>query len=116
MQSFTGDPKERVLHRGDVRKHKQHYNAFDLCWRGDAILEYAPDHWGCMLADRTSTLGREWNQQDADGFFLRSELLACVALLCRQMHKTLWEGQYCEKFAGWELDVNDGPIKVGDQS
>ncbi|KAK0702776.1 hypothetical protein B0H67DRAFT_392092 [Lasiosphaeris hirsuta] len=42
---------------------------------------------------------------------LRSEMLAYLALLCRQMNKQYaWNA--AERFDGWELDVQDGPIKV----
>jgi hypothetical protein len=42
---------------------------------------------------------------------LRSEMLACLALLCRQMNKQ-YAWNRAKRFDGWELDVQDGPIKV----
>jgi len=47
-----------------------------------------------------------------------SSLLTCIALLRRQINTSVWESGHpvlCKnpKFAGWELDNQPGPVKVG---
>ena len=73
------------------------------------MFEYGPDHRGCILVDVT-----HHNDKPQDGtakFFLRSEILACVTLLRRQMNEVLWDDRE-DKFHGRKLDVKDRPIKV----
>lgn len=75
-------------------------------WAGEAVFAYAPGHWGCILADKTELVDERPHRQDADDHLLRSELLACVALLRRQMNTPVWESGHpvlCRnpKFMGW---------------
>ncbi|GAB1310115.1 hypothetical protein MFIFM68171_00325 [Madurella fahalii] len=110
LRGFYSDPHERCLQLGYtvVFETTGRWVPF---WSGDAIFEYKPGHWGCVISDQTCIVGKGFSQQDVGDFFFRSELLACVGLLRRQMNKTLWDfGQH--EFVGWELDVKEGPIKV----
>ncbi|KAK0641466.1 hypothetical protein B0T16DRAFT_461525 [Cercophora newfieldiana] len=117
------DPHERHIHLGDTRTwiSDEHGYPPPGCglpvWAGEAVFEYAPGHWGCILADRTELVDERPHRQDADDHLLRSELLACVALLRRQMNKPVWESGHpvlCRNpnFMGWELDEKPGPVKV----
>jgi hypothetical protein len=75
-------------------------------WDREYITPARPGHWTAIMSD-------EYDNEPCVTLLciLRSEMLACLALLCRQMNKQYaWNSG--ERFDGWELDVQDGPIKV----
>ncbi|KAK5654665.1 hypothetical protein OQA88_6988 [Cercophora sp. LCS_1] len=78
-------------------------------WEKQCTTPARPGHWTCIISD-------EYTEDDeaciiASPCILRSEMLGCLALLCRQMNKQyVWNA--AERFEGWELDIRDGPIKV----
>ena len=118
------DPHERHIHLGEMRDYNSNNQRERLpVWAGEAVFAYAPDHWGCILADRTTLVDkRPYPNTDGDesDYLLRSELLACVALLRHQMNTPVWEapvwrpGRPCKnpKFAGWALHEKPGLIRV----
>ncbi|KAK0639583.1 hypothetical protein B0T16DRAFT_246019 [Cercophora newfieldiana] len=117
------DPHERDIHLAEQRnwiseKHGYPHPGLRLpVWAGEAVFTYAPDHWGCILADRTELVDERPHRQDTEDYFLRSELLACVTLLRRQMNTPVWESGHpvlCRnpEFVRWNLNEKPGRINV----
>ena len=91
LTSFGYDPQERYFYHGEYRDESRLV--------GKALIE-RPGHWGAIISDSTGPIG-----QDTVEYFLRSELLACIVLLRRQMNKTIWiiRDTRPRKFVGWNL-------------
>jgi len=116
------DPHERQIRLGEMRNWTSEQHGYPPpgrglpVWAGEAVFAYAPGHWACILTDRTELVDERPRCQDVD-YLLPSELLACVALLRRQMNTPVWESGHpvlCRdpRFMGWELDKKPGLIKV----
>lgn len=100
---FSGrDPQEDCLAGPSI------HESGHVSWAGEAMIEHAATHWGCILADQTAPVDPRPNRSQADKYLLRSELLACVCLMRLEINETLWE----DEFRGWKLRVGNSIVKV----
>ena len=97
--SFTGpDPQEPFIGDG-------YRNETGVCWKGIRLVEHHPQHWGCILWDRSEVVDERPEREHTNDFFLRSEIAPSVYLLRRQ--NTVWDGKL-----DWTLDLKFGPTGV----
>ncbi|KAK0741194.1 hypothetical protein B0T18DRAFT_393858 [Schizothecium vesticola] len=100
--SFGFDPYETYFRHDEQRD--------DNRLLGKTVIE-RQGHWVAVICDETGD-----QESDTLQYLLRSELLACILLLRRQMNKAVWRIPQAHEplptFAVWELDAKDGPIKA----
>ncbi|KAL2179615.1 uncharacterized protein P884DRAFT_328121 [Thermothelomyces heterothallicus CBS 202.75] len=102
LREFSGhDPQEDCLAGPNI------HESGHISWAGEAIIEHAATHWGCILADQTAPVDPRLNRSREDKYLLRSELLACACLMRLEINDTLWE----DEFKGWRLRVGNSLIK-----
>jgi len=76
-------------------------------WEKQYTTPARPGHWTCIMSDEYA----DEDESITSPCILRSEMLGCLALLCRQMNKQ-YVRDAAEQFEGWELDIQDGPVRV----
>ena len=113
LLSFGHDPFEGYIGRGQRRHHGYmigeyiiERSAIPAQWDEEQYTPARPGHWTAIIQDVCDD-----EKSHTSEHILRSEMLACLLLLRRQMNN--YFGWQLERmFRGWELDVKDGPVKV----
>jgi hypothetical protein len=81
LVSFQRHPYDSILRAGGMAKYD---GVMYPCWEVDTLVR-SPGHWSCIMFDTTVWYGPA--PDSTAMYVLRSELMACIALLSRRLEQ-----------------------------